>query len=361
MLSFLDRLTTIGKALVLAGLALVFAVGYFLFFHHSAPPPAGPDLTLPAPLGRLHYPFRNDADRKAFDARASTVPNYCSFFTNYAYNRGLPVRFDAYIANDPTNNPYYLYDQNTGIEYLPAYYVSQGGHGLTDALTVIGGDDSSLPACAGSTGTGGIILLGFPRAQRPLSPLVHVEGTIWWDSTDLAAKLQAPQAASNGQAPVVRVGAYSDLSPRQSADPALVTRRLGIAIQTGAGVLRLGRIEYGAAETRLWVSLSNRSNSPLPPWQGPGQMQLQPAGGATLSPDDSSDPLQDQTLPDTINDLLPSQPIQPGPAGRISGYVIFPKVDPAREQYLYVPPVGPYNGPVQNPIVVRIPPTQPAR
>lgn len=355
------KLTFFGK-LVLGGIfLLVVGVMYMLFFK----PDETIDASQPAQL-TYRYPF-NESTKMQFSKESREISNYCDFSPEtYIGNRGIPIEFDAVIAPDYKQSVYYYTDPKSGEEYVPAYLIEPGGSGLTNAQAFASEDYDRLPECVPTPelgGTGGLILLAFPRGQTPASPYVHAYGEIWWESLALnPGQIATAAGKESGSAHVVKVGAYDNLSPSQAGDRANVAKTLNLAIQRGPGVIRLGRIEYGDAQTRIWVELINQSTTPLEPWLGATEACLRVENSDCLlvgAIEVEEGELADISENPLMTDILSADAIIPPKAtgGSISGYLTFSKVEANKELRLEIPDLTAIQGVVdgQFPIVVRIP------
>lgn len=355
------KLTFFGK-LVLGGMfLLIVGVIYMLFFK----PDTSIDTTLPAQL-TYRYPF-NESTKNAFSKEAKGISSYCDFSPDtYVGNRGIPIEFDALIAPDYKQSVYYYTDPETGEEYIPAYLIEPGGSGLANAQAFATEDYERLPECVPTPefgGTGGLILLAFPKGQTPTSPYVRAYGEIWWESVALNPGQTATAAGEgSGSAQVIKVGAYDNLSPSQASDRANVVENLNLVIQRGPGVIRLGRIEYGDAQTRIWVELINQSSTPLEPWLGASEACLRVGNSDCLLVGEVETEAGDLEVLDEnplLTDILSADASIPPKAtgGSISGYLIFPKVEANKELRLEIPDLASAQNAVigQFPIVVRIP------
>lgn len=335
------KLTAAGKVVV--GVFLIIMVGamYMLFFRPE--PDTGPDLSQPAPLpAGIKFPLRGD-DLAAFSKKAAKTRrqlDFCSFYSYYADNRGVPIMFEAYISKDARDSPYYYVDPETQREYYPAWYIKPNSKGLKIAQAAAEGDIEELPPCmlAGEDQVPMPILLGFERGQKPSSDIVQVQGIIWWDSLSLNP---AQQESAAGQAttgiPVVQVGHVTPKTPSSVAKPAVRQRILNLAFQRGAAILRVSRIEFAPDETRVWIQLLNKSGSPLPAWTGNSDATLREEGGPSMNPgtgQDAESAAEDEQTPD---DLLPEEDIPAKGGGGLRGYLVFPAVQDSNTLFLNLP------------------------
>lgn len=344
------RLTPLGKAIAAA---LVLAIAFVAYQVLFAKPPAQFDISKPAVLEE-NYPF--DAQTEAaFRREALPVEDYCAFFSFYDQNLGVPIQFTALLDSDPKSSPYYFYDSKLDWEYVPAYYVKPDGNGYGAAKAIAEGDEGAVPGCASSTL--GVILIGFPRLQRPQSPLVKVTGTIYWNSEFLnPAQFDSAAGAETQSAPVVAAGAWEEQSPSQLASPATRTIPVNIATQRGPGIVRVKQVEFAADQTRVLVELINKDTTPLPAWSGLTEATLAKDGkGAQLPLEIEEDEL-------VADDMLTGQEVPPKGSGTLEGYLLFPPARTDRKLFLKLPDLGAGDVVVssagQPPVQITIPPAE---
>jgi len=334
------KLTRTGKIFVAVVAVIVLILGYFTVFSGDDAPP---DLGLDRPA-KIPAPFKfplTGAQAQQFDVRAHgnrEKLDVCQFFTHYATNRGIPIQFEALIPDDARQSPYFYTDPRTGREFWPAYYVPATSTGVSEAQAIASGDTEKLEGCAqDANGAPVPILIGFARGQKPTGNLIRVNGVIWWDSLQLNPRQRITAAgAETADAPVVLAGEAQRISALALQRPAFKERVLNFAFRHGKVALRVSRVEFASDQTRVWVELINKTATPLPAWSGVNQASLRQDGGPTLTVGLSSDeggPTADDT------DTLPDEDLPPRGAGNLSGYLIFPEVDPGRTVFLNLPEV----------------------
>jgi hypothetical protein len=338
------RLTRTGK-IVSGVLGLLFVLFVYMTFIKSDPAPVGPDPALlqPASIPKgFSFPL---ADRQLEEFQARSAPNrsrldVCQFTSGYVQSRGVPIQFEALLAPNARQNPYFHVDRRSGREYWPAYYVDPDPRGLATAQAAAAGDTTNLNACdKDSAGQAIPLLLAFDAGQKPPGDLLRIDGIVWWDS--LAAnpgQRSTPAGASTTDAPMVRVGHAEQAFSAQLERPAFKKRVLNMAFRRGGVVLRLGRIEFATGQTRLWVELYNKTDVPVPNWNGGASATLRQDGGASVTAGNSDQGAgADQA---TSTDVLPSEDIPAKGGGSLRGYITFPEVDPNRTLFLNLPEIN---------------------
>jgi hypothetical protein len=362
------RLTTFGKIFV-AGFSL-FIVGV-LYLVFLKPTDTGPDYTLPAKLGFTQEEIAKSSKlEKAFKQEAIKAVSYCNFFSGYRPNRGKPIRFDAYIPGNYSKSIYYYEDPKTGEQTIPAYFITPGGGGLALAKSFAEEDYQRLPSCVLTPdlgGSGGIIMLSFPKGRVPQGQYIRAYGALWWDSINLnPGQIETEEGATSAPAPVVKIATYDRLTTSQASDPANVTFPLNIAVQRGPGVIRLNRLEFADNETRVWVELINLTPRSLEQWRGASEACIRPAGDACITAGtfggegDSPDDGENQVANDDT--LSPDAPIPPAAAGAsLSGYLTFSRLDPGQDLRLELPDFSDSGDETTAPIVVQLPNEKTAR
>jgi hypothetical protein len=360
------RLTPFGKMVFAAAGVLLLLLMYVMFLkpapvsEECQSNPSSCDVAVPAQTKPYHYPFRNSAEAERFRKKAKTPSDVCAFFSTYTANRGIPITFRAYVPPNAKQSPYYYADPDTGREFLPAYFIAAAARGVDDAIAFANEDTANLPPCASDTG--GVILLGFAKGQRPVSPLVEVDGIIWWDSLSVNPSQQDTEAgAETSTAPVVLVGGSRGVAPSQASQPAFAQRVLNTAVGRGPAIIRVSRIEFADTQTRVWVELINKGNRPLPAWPGVVTATLREEGGRSLTNGDTGEggPVgEGEEINPTLNDRLPDEPVPSKGGGSLKGYLVFPRVDASRTLFLSLPDFRDAGDDGAFPIVIRIPPAQ---
>lgn len=350
---------TLKAKLTLAAVALLFvcAAGYVMF----KPAPEVIDLHLDRPAALpngVKFPLEGqDRDRFAVaSAKTRAKLGVCNFFSGYAPNRGKPLAFQALIPDNARTSPYFYADAKTGREYWPAYFIAPTPSGLDRARAAASGTAENVEPCAlAPDNTAKPILLGFDRGRKPASGLVSVQGLIWWDSVSLNPAQQTTSAgAATVAVPVVRVGAAEGVSVSQVARPAFKHRILNMAFQHGPAILRIGRIEFAAGQTRVWVELLNKTSLPLPAWSAES-VTLREQGGSSMAA--GSDEAGEDEGVKGAADELPVEEIPAKGGGALRGYLTFPEVDPGTTLYLNLPEINTLQDSMTAPLTIKLDPT----
>lgn len=348
------KLTRTGK--IALGVVLVIFCGliYFLFFRGDPPPATdteGIALTDPAPVPKgFKFPLSKEASLKWQQEAAPTRDklSYCSFFSAdfggaYEENRNVPLDFVAILAPDARQTPYYYRDPETKRSYYPVYPIGAGSEGLKQALAAASGDTESVKECALGADEGAVpVVVAFPPGENPPSGgLLRIKGYMAWQFGYVKADVP------DQQAPVVNAGEVTAASAQQALSPATYERILNISMRRGPVVMRLSRVEFSPEQTRVWVELWNTSPRPLDAWEGITSATLQergaPAVKATGAQEDTTGADQLGDL-DVTNDILQSTevPAASGTPGKVSGFLVFPSVNPDKVVELFMP--DPYPG-----------------
>ncbi|WP_217924667.1 hypothetical protein [Miltoncostaea oceani] len=255
----------------------------------------------------------------AFVEAAQPVSGLETFYESYPFNRGIPVRFNAYIptTSNAGNPDYFVRDSAI---FVPAVFLPPNNPGFFQQVVTEDGEGQRP------------VTLGFSRDQVPSSGFIEVFGFIYWSSAFLN-----PSTLNNQ--PIVAVGSWTDVSPSQlrapavrtwpeapegvTPDPALVIRRdnLRMSVQ---------RVEFAPDETRVFLSLRNFSTS-TPASYDPGRASLLTADGRELG-----------AVPEAAqSDALDSSNL---PAGgqtdeRLTrrGYIVFPPVSSSEPVIVSLP------------------------
>lgn len=342
----MKKLTLFGKVVVAIFFIIVVAILYSIFMK---PEETGPDYSVPAQLTfqTKNLPLMGSSAKK-FRASTSKVTNYCSFFSNYGQNRGIPISFNAYIPSNYRESLYYYQNPRTGEQYIPAYFIAPGGNGLDLAVQYSQEEYDRLPACVNPPdldGTGGLILIGFPKGRIPTGNFAKVYGALWWDSINLnPGQVSTEAGAETASAPVVKVADYENLTNSQALDPANQTFLINTVVQTGKGIIRVKRIEFGDKQTRVLVQVFNASSRTIAPWLGASEACIRPRGEVCSPitdaiPESAASTDAEGEEGASSSDILPADnPIPPASTGAsLKGYLVFDRFDPDQPLQLELP------------------------
>ena len=361
------KLTKTGKIVLGTLLVLFCGLIYILFFRGEAPPPTDPQgvplqQSAPVPQGYKFPLSREDSER--WSTAAIPTRNkltYCSFFTekvggDYESNRQTPLDFVAIVAPEARQSPYYYQDPKKKREYYPVFPIGAGSKGLKDALAAASEDaESADPCIVGAEGSPVPVVVAFPPGEAPpAGGLVRIKGYMALQYGYLSDNV--PDVT----APIVNAGEVKPASLQQALSPANYQRVLNLSLRRGPVVMRLSRVEFSSQQTRVWAEIWNTSPKPLEAWQGVSAATIQERGAPAVKPAGlqeapaGADQLGDLEVSD---DLLQQTeiPAASGTPGKVSGYIIFPYVNPKKPIELSIP--DPYTGgaPVQgNNITIKL-------
>lgn len=340
------KLTKAGKIVVGVVGVLLCALIYFMFFRPAPPPPtdeAGVLLTAPGPVPKPYsFPLKGKQaevwQQKASKRRSQLT--HCAFLTRSVYqsSRTKELDFVGIIPKDATESPYYYLDPKGGREYFPVLPIGPGSEGVKYAVAAAGGDTQAVDPC-----TGGVpIMVAFPEGTNPpQSGLIRVLGYMAWTSDDL--NMTSPPPATTT---VVNAGSVKEASLQQALAPATRERMLNVVVRRGPVEMRVGRIEFASNQTRVWVSLINRSAEPVDGFQV-ARATLEERGRAPQPASTSPLPgARDLGSRQEQTDLLENKEIPPpsGRAGKLEGFITFPAVNPSALLTLRLPDPYPSTG-----------------
>lgn len=264
------------------------------------------------------FPLPDDAQRAAFEEASQEITGIETFYSSYAFNRGIPISFNAFIpsTSTPTNPDYFVQEQAV---FVPSIFLPPNNPGFF-AQAVNEDGEGQRP-----------VTLAFARDQVPSGQFVHVNGYLYWSSAFMNPGYQNNQ-------PVVVVGAWQDVSPSQLRAPAVRTwpasaNEIGAlpAFVMRRDNLRLAidRVEFAPQETRVHLTLRNLSTSEPASYSGDGATLL--SNGQELG----------AQLENNLDDALDAASLPPGGQTDASlsrrGYLVFPPVSSSQPLIVNLP------------------------
>jgi len=338
------RLTRTGKIVSVVLLLAFCAVLYLLFFKPDPAPLAddnGIPLSQPIKNPPVPYKFPLSAQQaeqwqQAASSNSSKL-SYCTFFSQYADSRDAKLDFVGVMAPKAIESPYF-HRNSKGREYYPVYPIGPGSDGIKYALAGASKDQKNIDPCTlDAEGSPTPVVVAFPKGVSPPSGgLVRVLGYMAWQYGYINPQARNPLAT------VVNAGQVTGTSSQQALAPTQLKQILNIVVGRGPIVIRLSRIEFASEQTRLWVELFNTSSQTAAGWTGVSQATIQELG-APDSLKAGSTKLEQASSLDSLripNDLLQNTDIPPfsaSGAGRTSGYITFPAVNPSKVLILNLP------------------------